>query len=234
MDQIHLRGQDLITELSAALNFIADIHLARHVDVDGVLRDGSFSANEIYANTVEKARLLVRTLEACAQATYDDGVTLLMTIQSISATEFGRNRNDKTLTYERLDSLCLSLKANMDLVQQTFEALLAVGHEQADTAQGEYNGSIEWRLSKVSMIHQGDNATFVDEDVVDMEYAMNGRKNVISSLALGSQPELQSQPDVPQPDDTLYLDTKSTDQTDPGPFERSSSPGLDDDRKSFI
>jgi son of sevenless-like protein len=234
VDQIHLRGQDLITELSAALNFIADVHLARHVDVDGVLRDGSFSANEIYANTVEKARLLVRTLEACAQATYDDGVTLLMTIQSISATEFGRNRNDKTLTYERLDSLCLSLKANMDLVQQTFEALLAVGHEQADTAQGEYNGSIEWRLSKVSMIHQSDNATFVDEDVVDMEYAMHGRKNVISSLALGSQPELQSQPDVPQPDDTLYLDTKSTDQTDPRPFERSSSPGLDDDSKSFM
>lgn len=122
----------------------------------------------------------------------------------------------------------------MDLVQQTFEALLAVGHEQADTAQGEYNGSIEWRLSKVSMIHQSDNAAFVDEDVVDMEYAMNGRKNVVSSLILGSQSELQSQPDVPQPDDTLYLNTKTTGQTDPGPFGRSSSPVIDDDSKSFI
>jgi son of sevenless len=232
-DQIHLRGQDLISELSTTLNFVADIHLARHVDVDGVLRDGSFSSNEIYANTVEKARSLVRTLEASAQAAHDDGLTLLMTIQSISATKFWRNRNDKTLTYEWLDSLCLSLKANMDLVQKTLEGLLAVGHEQADTAEGEYNGSIEWRLSKVSMIHQSDNATYVDEDVVDMEYAMNGHSITISSLALGGQSE-NGQADSAQPDDPLYSDTKSIGQTDGAPFEPSPSPCIDDDSKYYL
>lgn len=228
-----MRGQDLISELSTTLNFVADIHLARHVDVDGVLRDGSFSANEIYADTVEKARSLVRTLEAAAQAAHDDGVTLLMTIQSISATKFWRNRNDKTFTYERLDSLCLSLKVNMDLVQRTLEGLLAVGHEQEDTAQGEYNGSIEWRLSKVSMIHQSDDATYVGEDVVDMEYAMNGHSITISSLALGSQSEI-GHADPVQRDDLLYSDTKPTNQTDGVPFAPSPSPGLDDDSKSYL
>jgi son of sevenless-like protein len=230
-DQIHLRGQDLISELSTTLNFVANIHLARHVDVDGVLRDGSFSANEIYADTVEKARSLVRTLEASAQAAHDEGVTLLMTIQSISATKLWRNHNDKTFTYERLDSLCLSLKANMDLVQRTLEDLLAVGHEQADTAQGEYTGSIEWRLSKVSMIHQSDNGIYVGEDVVDMEYAMNSHSITISSLALGSQSEHGQ---AAQPDDLLHSDTKSINQTEGVPFEPSPSPGLDDDSKSYL
>ncbi|KAK2459678.1 hypothetical protein APHAL10511_008323 [Amanita phalloides] len=222
-DQIHMRCQDLITELSTILSLVADIHLARHVDVDGVLMDGSFSTNEIYANAVEKARLLVRKLEASMQTTHDDGMALLVTTQSISATEFGRDRNDKTMTYERMDALCLSLKANMDLVQQTLEALLAVGHEQADTAQGEYNGSIEWRLSKVSMIHQGDGMDYVNnEDVVDMEYAMNSHNNLMSSFALTGQPEANA-----PPDEASY-DENSISQTNNVPYKPSSSPGLDD------
>ncbi|KAM6494104.1 Ras guanine nucleotide exchange factor domain containing protein [Amanita muscaria] len=183
-DQIHVRGQNLITELSSILSFVADIHIARHVDVDGVLMDGSISANEIYAGTVEKARSLVRGLEASIQAAYDDGMALVMTTQSISGDEFGQNRAEKGFIYERLDTLCLSLKANMDHAQQILEALLAIGHEQADTAQGEYTGSIEWRLSKLSMIRQDDDVGFTDEDedVVDMEYAMN-RGIMAQSLA---------------------------------------------------
>ena len=226
-DQIHVRGQDSITELSTILNFVSDIHLARHVDVDGVLMDGSFSTNEIYANTVEKGRLLVRTLEASLQGAYDDGMALLMTTQSISTSEFGQNRHK---TYECLDNLCLSLKSNMDLFQQTLETLLAIGHEQADTAQGEYNGSIEWRLSKVSTIHQDAISTgYASEDVVDMEYAMNRRNTIVLPLVLANQPEIQTT----RPDEALHSDQSSIDPNK-GTSSTVPSPGPDDESEHFL
>ncbi|KAF8630943.1 hypothetical protein AX17_005300 [Amanita inopinata Kibby_2008] len=237
-DQIHVRGQDLIAELSTLLTSISDIHLARHVDVDGVLVDGTFSSNEVYTGAVEKARLLVRTLETCMQATHDDGMTLLMTTQTISASEFGQSRSDKTATYERLDGLCLSLKANMDLVQQTLEALLSVGHEQAETAQGEYNGSIEWRMSKVSMIHEQslpplEMSSVDNEDVVDMEYAMKRQNNAILPRALASQPEAslnQFNQGIPAPQlSELADDSHSTDNSIDPKDRMPLEPGVDDD-----
>jgi son of sevenless-like protein len=57
---------------------------------------------------------------------------------------------DRNLDY--LDALCSSQKANLNVVNQTFEALLTVGHDQADMAQGDYNGSIDWRMSRLSVI----------------------------------------------------------------------------------
>jgi son of sevenless-like protein len=221
-DQLYVRGQDLITELSLILHFVAEIHVARHVDVDGVIMDGTVSTDGIYANTVEKARLLVRTLEASMQAAYDDGTALLMTTQSISTDELGQHRNNKDAIYERLDTLCLSLKANMDLVQQTLEALLAIGHEQADTAQGEYNGSIEWRMSKLSMIRQYDGAGLTDEDVVDMEYAMNRRDKGIIPLGLSNQADDQGDGDSFIPPDE---DKESVTEVDGA--ESSASAGAD-------
>ncbi|KAF8635804.1 hypothetical protein AX15_000011 [Amanita polypyramis BW_CC] len=230
VDQIHVRSQDSITELSIILNFVSDIHLARHVDVDGILMDGSFSTNEIYAGTVEKARHLVRTLEVSLQDVYDGGMALLMATQSILATEFGQKRNNRTVAYESLDTLCLSLKSNIDLVQQTIEVLFAIGHEQADTTRGEYNGSIERRLSKACMTNQNaDVAGYVDEDVVDMEYAMNRSNTVALPLVLANQPESQtSQEALTQLDEALHSNRNSTDPIKGAPF-GSPSPGLDDD-----
>ncbi|PFH53392.1 hypothetical protein AMATHDRAFT_1447 [Amanita thiersii Skay4041] len=237
VDQIHVRSQELIAEISAMLSFIADIHVARHIDIDGLPMDGN-PPSELYLVTVERARLLVRTLEASVQAVYDVGVALLMTTQTISASEFGQSRLDKATTYERLDGLCVSLKANMDLVQQTLDAILGVGHEQAETAQGEYNGSIEWRMSKVSTVHKGDQlATDGYEDLVDMAYAMN-RGNSGSSLhPLANPPNppmnqfnqgnpisqgLHASPDEHYPG----IPTKQIDGVPPEPV---PSPGLDDD-----
>jgi son of sevenless-like protein len=71
----------------------------------------------------------------------------------------------------------------MKLVKQTFEGLLSVGHEQADVAQGDYNGSIEWRMSRLSVINDhfggalhastSTDPYYENEDVVDMELAFS-------------------------------------------------------------
>jgi hypothetical protein len=67
-----------------------------------------------------------------------------------------------------------------------FEALLTVGHDQADLGQGEYNGSIEWRMSRVSIIESriaavvtlpripgasSHSETETEDEVVNMELA---------------------------------------------------------------
>lgn len=183
-DRVCADGQDVITHLSSFLVFVSNIYVARHVDIDGVSRDsGHVPNNELYTQTVEKARLLVRTLEATMQSLYDDGSELLLTTESIRHWEAGQSRQDRHTSYDYLDALMSSLKSNLDVVQQTLEALLSVGHDQADMAQGDYTGSIEWRMSRLSVIdnqfggsarpmsaffrkHEVDN-----EELIDMETA---------------------------------------------------------------
>ncbi|TFK40718.1 ras guanine nucleotide exchange factor domain-containing protein [Crucibulum laeve] len=183
-NQVLLLSKNAITQVSSFLNLVEDIHVARHVDIDGVGHSGSSADNDRYFQTVEKARKLVRKLEAVVQAVYEDGASLLLVTQKIRDAD-ASSPADRRLTYNRLDSLSSSLKANSSAVKQTLDALLSLGHEQADVAQGDYNGSIEWRMSRLSAINDQfggavresskpmDVYDFDNEDVVDMELAFN-------------------------------------------------------------
>ncbi|KIK01927.1 hypothetical protein K443DRAFT_678064 [Laccaria amethystina LaAM-08-1] len=183
VDQIRLRVQEVVTQISAFLTLVADIHVARHVDIDGI-RQGGAVTNDHYSHSVDNARRLVRTLETALQVVYDDTSALLLTAQALPGPETSAPRGERESAFDLLDTLSSSLKSNLSLVKGTIEALLAVGHEQADVAQGDYNGSIEWRMSRLSVINnqfggalradsKGTDACDENEDVVDMEVAFN-------------------------------------------------------------
>jgi son of sevenless-like protein len=190
VQQVRSRVQELITQISAFMSLIADIHVARHVDIDGIRQAGDSVASDHYSHSVENARQLVRTLETVVQAIYDDSSALLLTTQRLHDVDRSSVRGEREAAYDLLDSLSSSLRTNLAHVKQTFEGLLSVGHEQADVAQGDYNGSIEWRMSRLSVINDhfggavhAPNPTEAylseSEDVVDMELAFNrpgGRK----------------------------------------------------------
>jgi len=147
-------GQDAIAHLWYALSSLADIHVARHVDIDGISQNLEASpTNELYAQTIDNARLLVRTLEAAVQSLYDDGSALLLAAQSLRSADLDyQSSEDRDSSYKYVESLTDSSMANLRVVQETLEKLLSVGHDQADMAQGDYNGSIEWRMSRLSMV----------------------------------------------------------------------------------
>jgi son of sevenless-like protein len=180
-DRLYTEGQRAVTYLSAFISLLSGVHVARHVDIDGISQGTEQSpTNELYAQTVDKARLLVRTLEVAVQSLYDDCSALLLAIQSFKPSEVNHQSQDE----EYLHSLTSALKANLKVVQQTLEELLSVGHAQADMAQGDYNGSIEWRMSRLSMIDNQFGGTLrptsgpthqpyhLDgEDVIDIEHA---------------------------------------------------------------
>lgn len=139
---------DFLSRLSECIDYISTVHVARHVDVDGFNVDTGATPNrELYLQTVDKAKRLVRKLEVAVQAVYDEGASILMALQTLrSAT------TDFPTTWHLLLSLTLILQTNLGVVCEGFEALLSVGHDQAELGQGEYNGSIEWRMSRVSII----------------------------------------------------------------------------------
>lgn len=186
VQQVRTRVQELITYISAFLTLVADIHVARHVDIDGIRQAGDASANDHYSQSVDNARHLVRTLETATQAIYDDSSALLLTTQSLHDDERGSVRGEREEAYDLLDTLSSSLSSHFGLIKQVFDGLLSVGHEQADVAQGDYNGSIEWRMSRLSVIddhfggaiHGPSKSTDLrrseNEDLVDMELAFNG------------------------------------------------------------
>jgi son of sevenless-like protein len=179
-ERVCLEGQNVVTQLSSLLTFVVNIHVARHVDIDGFISEkGQIAGNELYAQSVERARVLVRTLEVAVQSLYDDGATLFMATQSVRHLEIGHSRKERETSYEYLEILLNALKANLRVVQQTLEALLSIGHDQADMGPNDYNGSIEWRMSRMSVIDTQFNnihpmATILDiasEEIVDMDYA---------------------------------------------------------------
>ncbi|KAF8895269.1 ras guanine nucleotide exchange factor domain-containing protein [Infundibulicybe gibba] len=175
--QIRLHGQKLIAEIGALLSFVADIHIARHVDIDG-LQDGAPTTNSRYQPTVEKARLLVRTLEAVMQSLHDDNMSLLLYIQSVHNPHPAPPEYTRTATHNNIETLSLSLRANLGVMQQVLEDLLVVGDEQADVAQGDYHNSIDWRMShstigKLRHSDERDPAGNDDAgDTIGMEHAM--------------------------------------------------------------
>lgn len=128
---------------------MADIHVARHVDIDGIGRElANASDDDLYLQTVDNARLLVRALEATMQSLYDDGSTFLLYSQNMRP---GQSSEEDHACREYLDAIATCMQANLNVVHQTVEALLAVGHDQADMSQGDYSGSIEWRMSRLSV-----------------------------------------------------------------------------------
>lgn len=93
---------------------------------------------------------------------------------------------DPSASWHQLLSLTVILQTNLGIVNETFEALLSVGHDQAELGQGEYNGSIEWRMSRVSIIESriaavitlpriagasSHSETETEDEVVNMELA---------------------------------------------------------------
>jgi son of sevenless-like protein len=177
-DRVTAEGQNAIAQISMFLATLANIHVARHVDIDTSAED------DLYAQTVTKARLLVRTLETAAQSLYDDGATLFLATQNIHQSELGQRRHDEFETHELIEVLTSSLKANLRVVHQTLEALLSVGHDQADMSKGDYDGSIEWRLGRLSVIHdQFGGALHPTPDIPEKSYDAEGEDVVDFALA---------------------------------------------------
>lgn len=132
---------------------MANICVARHVDIDGIQHEsGQTAVHGMYMKAVDSARQLVRMLEVAVQSIYDDSASLLMTTQALRQADYDQSEQDRAACYTHLTSLVNTMEANTKVVDQTFEALLQVGLDQADLALGDYNGSIGWRLSRVSVI----------------------------------------------------------------------------------
>jgi son of sevenless-like protein len=179
--------------MSSYLKFASNVHVARHVDIDGIRQDAGAVTNEMYAQTVEKARALIRTLEHALQSLYDESVSLLLTAQALRHVDPGQSLQAQNISLDHLYTLCASLKANLELVNQTFDSLLSIGHEQGDIAQGDYNGSIDWRMSRLSVIDTQlggalrPMSTFDEQgDMIDLEVAL-GRKGHVPAESYDSR-----------------------------------------------
>lgn len=133
----------VVSWLQMLLASISNINIARTVDIDGISRQGHPAGADLYMQNVQKARVLVRTVEAAVQALYDDGAALMLTVQSYPRTTVPSTASD--LIYP----LTRSIKSNIALVHQTFQELLVVGKEQADKGQNDYRASMEWRMSRI-------------------------------------------------------------------------------------
>lgn len=180
MDQIRVCGRDTVAQLDVFLRLVGDIHVAKHVDVDGIRHDSSSSSSAAYLETVQRARNLVRSLETSVQALYDDSSVLLASVQSIRDWESQVHSPDQEITHNAIRAVSTSLSKNLKVTQQNLDGLLSIGHEQADIGQGDYTGSIEWRMSRLSMIETQPNGTLrplspyqEETENVDMELALS-------------------------------------------------------------
>jgi len=216
--------RDFLSRLSECIDYISTIHVARHVDVDGFNVDASVTPNrELYLQTVGKAQRLVRKLEVAVQAVCDEGASILMALQTLRSTT-----TDFSTSWHRLLSLTAVLQTNLGVVSETFEALLTVGHDQAELGQGEYNGSIEWRMSRVSIIESriaavvalpriagasSQSETETEDEVVNMELAF--RRPDPKTKPMGGEPSSISM--------TLYRNPSQSSETSLEPLSESYS-----------
>ncbi|EIW81242.1 ras GEF [Coniophora puteana RWD-64-598 SS2] len=134
-------AQALVQELSSLLDFLSDVHIARHVDISPVQED-RLSDGAQYVRLVDRARVFVRSFEANTQALYDDSALLFSTAQRVS--------DSRKETYDELEAINDSLDFNLQLVRQTFENLLRVGQEQAVILEQSHRTPLEWRMSQIS------------------------------------------------------------------------------------
>ena len=141
--------REVVGRMSTLLVFVGNIHVARHVDIDGIGRElANASDDDLYLQTVNSARILVRTLEAAMQSLYDDGSMLLLTAQAMRSSP---SRQEDSASRDTLSAVATCMQANLNVVLQTLEALLGVGLDQAHLSQGDYDGSIGWRMSRLSL-----------------------------------------------------------------------------------
>lgn len=214
---------DFLSRLTECIDYISTVHVARHVDVDGFNVDTGAAPNrELYLQTVDKAKRLVRRLEVAVQAVYDEGASILMALQTLcSAT------TDFPSAWHHLSSLTAILQTNLGTVCDTFEALLTVGHDQAELGQGEYNGSIEWRMSRVSIIESriasvatlpriagASSQPEAEDEVVNMEHAFR-RPDAKTRLASADLSSVGSS--------TLYRNPSQSSETSLEPLSESYS-----------
>ncbi|KAG6917535.1 hypothetical protein DXG01_002170 [Tephrocybe rancida] len=185
-------GQKLLAQISSMLAFASDIHVARHVDVGDIQRGDRGSIGP-YAQTVQAAQRLVRTLEAVMQAMYDDTAIFLLTLQSLQLIS---HQNDAT---SRLEAISRSLNSKTSVFLDSLSDLHSLGHEQVRMASGDYYGTINWRISRSSASVYSHTSNKEDgADFVNMEMAfMDGPER--SPHILGA---LSSHSRLPERDET--------------------------------
>ena len=119
LERIAIEGQNAAAYLSYLLRSLGGINVAQHVDVDGIRPESGLpSTSPQYMQTVEKARSLVRSLEAATQALYDDGMTLFMVVQQLARTELLGAKERATLIGSA-ESTAPTVRSNCVLVAQT-------------------------------------------------------------------------------------------------------------------
>jgi hypothetical protein len=108
---------------------MGNINVAPHIDINGIgCKVTNVSDHDIYLEAVNNARLLVHTLEAAILSLYDDSSTFLLMVQFMYLSQ-SHQEEDAACNY--FDAIVICMKVNLDVVQQSFRALLAVGHDQA-------------------------------------------------------------------------------------------------------
>lgn len=214
--RVSTASRDVLTGLLTLLLFVSNLHIARHVDIDGFYTESSAEeSGAAYTQTVDRARLLSRTLESALQALYDDASIMFLATQNIRQSSSAVVFQDGDEFYEYLDAVSASIKSNLQFLLQTLDALLSVGHDQADLAERDYRGAIEWRVSRLSIMDSHydvrpmsilNPADPESEDIVDMEVAFSpGSKK--GTIQPDRVPTFRSQSQMS--DNTITLDDLS-------------------------
>lgn len=216
-ERIWMASRDVLTGLLTLLLFVSNLHIARHVDIDGFYSETTAEENSaLYAQTVDKARLLSRTLESAVQALYDDASIMLLTTQHIRQSSSKVTTRDRDDLYDYLDAIAVSIKSNLQFLLQTLDALLSVGHDQADIAEGDYKGAIEWRVSRLSIMDSHydvrpmsvlNPADPESEDIVDIEVAFGASGGKRGTFQADRVPSFRSQSQMS--DNTITLEDLS-------------------------
>ncbi|KAH9936253.1 ras guanine nucleotide exchange factor domain-containing protein [Fomitopsis serialis] len=213
-EHIRAESQNAIGQLHFTLELVNNIDIARHVDVDGVsVSSGQYSPRGPYAQMVENARLLMRTLEASVQSLYDDGSTLLIAVQALGQTY---SREDDYAIRDYIDALLVAILANANVSVQSLESLLVVGYDQANSSQHDYRSSIDWRLSRPPDVLD-------PEAPVDFEAALirpppralpsEPTMSSMSSFDMGGRMRSESSADVPTSTWSSQQSVSVTDET---------------------
>ncbi|KAF7977036.1 hypothetical protein HWV62_4796 [Athelia sp. TMB] len=136
-------SRKLLGQMSTFLSYVTNIHVARHVDIDGIGRENiSKEHGDVYEKTINDARLSIRALEAAMQSLYDDGATFLARSQAFCGDH---------ATRDTMDTLVACMELNLDVICQSYGALLALGHSQAELSHRDHRQSIDWRMSRITV-----------------------------------------------------------------------------------
>lgn len=180
-------SRDFLSRLLIFVNALADTNIANHVDVDSMPSNLRAVKENPYAKTVNRARTLVRRLEALLQSIFDHGGSFLLAAQEADSSILN---NVIPFMEQVMESVLL------------LEQLYEIGQEQSTMHsardQGyDYRASIDQRMSRINYISGLDGIDGIealansleqelaipdlidpeDEDVIDLGAALtqNGR-----------------------------------------------------------